>query len=573
MRAKRKGVNKLEGPVTNVPVELPPRRLFVKCPGCRRIIDQEQLERNNDVCPRCGHHMRIGARKRLDLTIDPGTFEEWDAELTATDFLSFPGYAEKLERARTTSHERDAVICGKATIGGEPCVIFVMNGDFMMGSMGAVVGEKICRAFERADELGLPVVGVTVSGGARMQEGTTSLMQMAKISAAVRRHRERGLSYIVLLTDPTTGGVTASFAMEGDVILAEPGALVAFAGPRVVEQTTHKRLPAGFQRSEFLLDHGFVDIVVDRANVHDVLAELLCLLSRKAPAAGALHSLIHPAPDPRAQAKAARKKRIGTPTAWDIVKNARSQNRPTTLEIIERTLDGFIELHGDRAFGDDHAIVGGLGWKDGRVMMVVATERGRSTKERVDRNFGSAHPEGYRKAQRLMREAERLGLPVACLIDTSGAYCGIGAEERGQGEAIAQSLVLMSGLATPIVSVIVGEGGSGGALALAVADRVLMLHNAAYSVVSPEGCASILWKKTNRADDAADALDLTADKLSELGVIDGIIDDEGMDNQTLAEHVMDRIVGELDELAKLPADELVRRRDAKFRAIGTGVIC
>lgn len=250
-------LNALEGPMTEVCAEFPARHVLVKCPGCRRAIDERELRENLEVCPRCGKHLRLSGRARVRATVDAGSFEEWDAGLRATDFLEFPGYAEKLEAARASSHENDAVICGRGTIGGHACALFFMNADFMMGSMGSVVGEKICRAFEKACELRLPVVGFTVSGGARMQEGVTSLMQMAKVSAAVRRHSEAGLLYVCVLTDPTTGGVTASFAMEGDVTLAEPGALAAFAGPRVIEQTARKKLPAGFQRSEFLLEHGF----------------------------------------------------------------------------------------------------------------------------------------------------------------------------------------------------------------------------------------------------------------------------------------------------------------------------
>ena len=245
---------------------------------------------------------------------------------------------------------------------------------------------------------------------------------------------------------------------------------------------------------------------------------------------------------------------------------ARSVEPPTALELIELGFDGFIELHGDRYFSDDPAIVGGIAWVGDQVFTVIGTERGRSTKERVARNFGSAHPEGYRKAQRLMKEAERFGRPVLCLIDTAGAYCGIGAEERGQGEAIASNLVVMSELETPIVSIVVGEGGSGGALALAVADRVLMLDNAAYSVVSPEGCASILWKTTDRAADAAEALALTAPRLAELGIVDGTITSSGT-HRELAERIIDRVTHELAELASLKPDALVEARQAKFRAM------
>ena len=569
MKTKQKGINKLEGPVTDIPIELPERRAYVKCPGCRRIIDLEQLEASHDVCPRCGHHMRLGARKRLEATVDAGSFEEWDAELEATDILAFPGYTEKLERAQRSTGDKDAVLCGRATIGGEPCAIFIMDGDFMMGSMGSVVGEKICRTFERAAELRLPVVGITVSGGARMQEGTTSLMQMAKVSGARARFAKTGLPYLVLLTDPTTGGVTASFAMEGDIILAEPGALIGFAGPRVVEQTTHKRLPAGFQRSEFLLEHGFLDLIVERENVPATLSELLALHAGRIPAADAPHVLPERHEPHTLLKKAGRKRRRSgneAPSAYDIVQAARSVEHPTALELIELGFDGFIELHGDRYFSDDPAIVGGIAWVGDQVFTVIGTERGRSTKERVARNFGSAHPEGYRKAQRLMKEAERFGRPVLCLIDTAGAYCGIGAEERGQGEAIASNLVVMSELETPIVSIVVGEGGSGGALALAVADRVLMLDNAAYSVVSPEGCASILWKTTDRAADAAEALALTAPRLAELGIVDGTITSSGT-HRELAERIIDRVTHELDELVSLKPDALVEARQAKFRAM------
>lgn len=569
MKTKQKGINKLEGPVTDIPIELPERRAYVKCPGCRRIIDLEQLEASHDVCPRCGHHMRLGARKRLEATVDAGSFEEWDVELEATDILAFPGYTEKLERAQRSTGDKDAVLCGRATIGGEPCAIFIMDGDFMMGSMGSVVGEKICRTFERAAELRLPVVGITVSGGARMQEGTTSLMQMAKVSGARARFAKTGLPYLVLLTDPTTGGVTASFAMEGDIILAEPGALIGFAGPRVVEQTTHKRLPAGFQRSEFLLEHGFLDLIVERENVPATLSELLALHAGRIPAADAPHVLPERHEPHTLLKKAGRKRRRSgneAPSAYDIVQAARSVEHPTALELIELGFDGFIELHGDRYFSDDPAIVGGIAWVGDQVFTVIGTERGRSTKERVARNFGSAHPEGYRKAQRLMKEAERFGRPVLCLIDTAGAYCGIGAEERGQGEAIASNLVVMSELETPIVSIVVGEGGSGGALALAVADRVLMLDNAAYSVVSPEGCASILWKTTDRAADAAEALALTAPRLAELGIVDGTVTSSGT-HRELAERIIDRVTHELAELASLKPDALVEARQAKFRAM------
>ena len=573
-RAK-KSRNTLESSANDVPVEIPERRLYAKCNSCKRIVDIEEAARDLDVCPHCGHHMRLGARRRLEITCDKGSFQEWFADLAATDFLGFPGYAGKLQTARTKTGEADAVVCGRATIEGMPCAIFVMNGDFMMGSMGAVVGEKISRTFERAAAEGLPVVGFTVSGGARMQEGTTSLMQMAKVSAARQRFGTQGGFYLCVLTDPTSGGVTASFAMEGDVILAEPGALVAFAGPRVIEQTIHKKLPEGFQSAEFQLEHGFVDRIVARADMRDELGRLLSL--HAAPDVAA--QWVRPCTRPVQETPARPAKVKGTTTmpevscASDRVKNARSAERATALDIIDNLFTDFVELHGDRGFRDDAAVVAGVARLGGRAVTVIATERGRNLKERVARNFGSAHPEGYRKALRLMHQAERFDRPVVCLIDTSGAYCGIEAEERGQGAAIADNLVAMAGLACPVVSVVIGEGGSGGALGLGVADRVWMLENAVYSVISPEGCASILYKDASKAPEAAAALGLTADKLLELGIIDRIVSEGTGSPADVAANLREALVPTLDELAARPTDALLQERYEKFRQMGVATIC
>ena len=246
------------------------------CPNCRKAVPLSKLWANDLVCP-CGYHFRMKARQRISMLTDKGSFQELYAEVRSGNPLDFPGYTEKLETVRGASGEAEAVICGTASIEGLPCALFVMEPYFMMGSMGSVVGEKITRLFEYAAQRRLPVVGYTVSGGARMQEGLLSLMQMAKTSAAVKRHSDTGALYVAVLTDPTTGGVTASFAMEADIILAEPGATVGFAGARVIEQTTRKTLPKGFQTSEFVLAHGFIDRVADRASQRRLLGELLRL--------------------------------------------------------------------------------------------------------------------------------------------------------------------------------------------------------------------------------------------------------------------------------------------------------
>ncbi len=252
-----------------------PEGLFQKCSSCGKPVYNEDIIENYYICPYCGNYFRVRPRNRIAMVLDKGTFQEWDERMETSDPLNFPGYKKKLERQKSVTNMDEAVITGKGEIGGKEVVIAVMGADFMMGSMGEVVGEKITRAVERATEMRLPVIIFTCSGGARMQEGIISLMQMAKTSAALRKHDEAGLLYITVLTDPTTGGVTASFAMLGDVILAEPGALVGFAGPRVIEQTIGQKLPEGFQRSEFLLEHGFVDKIVERKNLRKVLNTII----------------------------------------------------------------------------------------------------------------------------------------------------------------------------------------------------------------------------------------------------------------------------------------------------------
>ena len=244
------------------------------CPNCHKAIPLSRIWANANTCS-CGYHFRMSARQRLSFITDKGSFEEMFTDIVSSDPLEFEGYAEKLETVRAASNEVEAVICGTAKIGGNKCCLFIMEPNFMMGSMGSAVGERITSLFEYATEKRMPVVGYTVSGGARMQEGLVSLMQMAKTSGAVKRHSDAGLFYLTVLTDPTTGGVTASFAMEGDVILAEPGATVSFAGARVIEQTTRKTLPKGFQKAEFLLEHGFVDAISPRRYQKSLVSMLL----------------------------------------------------------------------------------------------------------------------------------------------------------------------------------------------------------------------------------------------------------------------------------------------------------
>ena len=265
-----------EGGRTAAPVHQDAGEPEKTCPNCHKPIPLSKLWANNLVCP-CGYHFRMKARQRINMVTDKGSFRELFPGIKSENPLQFPGYTEKLETVRTASGETEAVICGTAAIGKQSCCVFVMEPYFMMGSMGSAVGEKITRLFEYATAHHMPVVGFTVSGGARMQEGLLSLMQMAKTSAAIKRHGDAGLLYMAVLTDPTTGSVTASFAMEADIILAEPGATVGFAGARVIEQTTRKPLPKEFQKAEFVLQHGFIDCIAPRANQKKLLTELLSI--------------------------------------------------------------------------------------------------------------------------------------------------------------------------------------------------------------------------------------------------------------------------------------------------------
>lgn len=253
----------------------------IRCPICKAIDTKRSVAKNKMVCPSCGYHYRINARTRIKAICDKGSFQELEMNIQTENSLNFPGYANKIESARAASGQMEGVVCGTATIRRQPCAVFVMDPQFMMGSMGSVVGEKITRLFEYATEHDLPVVGFTASGGARMQEGILSLMQMAKTSGAVHFHSDKGGLYITVLTDPTTGGVTASFAMLGDIILSEPNALIGFAGRRVIEQTTKKKLPEDFQRAEFLQDCGFVDAIVPRTELRATLERLLKQHSRR----------------------------------------------------------------------------------------------------------------------------------------------------------------------------------------------------------------------------------------------------------------------------------------------------
>ena len=541
----------------------------IECPFCGCELDKDKVIKRKYVCYECGYYFRVRTNNRIKMVADRGSFEQWFEDLVESNPLSFEGYEEKLEATREKTGLTEAVTVGKCRIYGEEAVIGVCDSRFLMGSMGHVVGERITAAVERATELRLPVFIFCCSGGARMQEGIISLMQMAKTTAAIKKHSDAGLFYCTILTDPTTGGVTASFATVGDVIMAEPGALIGFAGPRVIKQTIGQDLPEGFQRAEFQVEKGFADGIVKR---EDLRKTIYYLIVANRPKEGVFRVRRQSEEDKRFMYTEILKEltwKSRSLTAWEKVKAVRQAIRPSAKDYMDYIFDFFVEAKGDRAYGDDQAIMGGIAMLNGQPITVIADMKGNTIEECQKRNFGMPLPEGYRKALRLMKQAEKFGRPIVSFVNTAGAYCGIEAEERGQGEAIARNLLEMSALKVPILCIVIGEGGSGGALATAVGNEVWMMENATYSILSPEGFASILWKDASAAPKASEVMNITSQDLNRLGVVEKIIPEFGGANpntvEAIGEYMRDEIVKFLDACEGKDWESFAEERYNRFR--------
>ncbi|MDE6477822.1 MAG: acetyl-CoA carboxylase carboxyl transferase subunit beta, partial [Alphaproteobacteria bacterium] len=437
--------------------------------------------------------------------------------------------------------------------------------DFMMGSMGRAAGDCIVASMEHAIEKKQPFIMVTSSGGARMQENILSLMQMARTTVAVNRLHANGIPYIVLLTDPTFGGVTASFAMLGDIHIAEAGARIGFAGRRVIEQNIREKLPSNFQTADYLYEHGMVDMVVPRAELKGKLEKILAVLTKQTREPKTI-SVTTPEFDASKKIRG-----MGETDAYDKVLLARHENRPHFLDYINGIVDDWTYLAGDRTFAEDPAMGSGIGFWRGIPAVIIGQEQGRTIETRQKHRFGMANPDGYRKAQRMMRLAEKFGLPIISLFDTAGAFAGREGEERGQSQAVAASIATGLSVKTPYIAVNVGQGGSGGAIAIGTGDRVLMLENAIYSVIAPESCASILWKDNKFKATAAQAMKLTARDMASLNVIDKIIEEPAggahTDWQTTMQLLSVAVAEQINELSEIPREELPARRAEKFIAM------
>ena len=544
------------------------RNMWVKCEACGRLVYYKDYKDNHYICPRCGRAFIMTPKQRFDLLFDNTDWEKLTLPTVSDDPLNFTDrlpYKERLAEARSDTGVTDAVTSADGVIGGIPSTVCVLNGDFMMGSMGRAAGDGIVASMEHAVETRRPFIMVVASGGARMQENILSLMQMARTTVAVNKLHANGIPYIVLLTDPTFGGVTASFAMLGDIHIAEQGARIGFAGRRVIEQNMREKLPANFQTAEYLYEHGMVDIVAPRAGLNGVLARILAVLTKQK----RQPKEIHVATPPFDASKKIRG--MGETEAYDKVLLARHENRPHFLDYINGIVEDWTYLAGDRMYAEDAAMCSGIGFWRGIPSVIIGQEQGRTIETRQKHRFGMVNPDGYRKAQRMMKLAEKFNLPLISLFDTAGAFAGREGEERGQSQAVAASIAAGLSMRAPYIAVNVGQGGSGGAIAIGTGDRVLMLENAIYSVIAPESCASILWRDNNFKAAAAQAMKLTARDMADLNVIDKIVHEPAggahTDWQTTMELLSTAVADAITELQALPVEDLPRMRADKFLAM------
>ena len=544
------------------------RLMWIKCESCGRLVYYKDYKENKYICPNCGRAFIMTPKQRFDLLFDDNSWERLTPPTVSDDPLNFTdrvSYKDRLDEARDDTGAYDAITAADGKIGGIPTTICVLNGLFMMGSMGRAAGDAIVAAMEHAVAERRPFIMVTSSGGARMQENILSLMQMARTTVAVNKLHANGIPYIVLLTDPTFGGVTASFAMLGDIHIAEKGARIGFAGRRVIEQNIREKLPSNFQTADYLYEHGMVDMVVARGNLHDVIERVLAVLTKQERVPRQIKVTTPPV-------DASKKIRgMGENDAYDKVLLARNENRPHFLDYINGIVDDWTYLAGDRLYAEDAAMGSGIGFWRGIPAVIIGQEQGRTIESRQKHRFGMPNPDGYRKAQRMMRLAEKFNLPLISLFDTAGAFAGREGEERGQSQAVATSISTGLSIKTPYVAVNVGQGGSGGAIAIGTGDRVLMLENAIYSVIAPESCASILWKENKFKATAAAAMKLTARDMANLNVIDEIIPEPAggahTDWQTTMELLANAVAKQITELQEIPASELPSRRADKYLAM------
>ncbi len=504
----------------------------VSCPRCKRDVTWSPQYRQLRLCPSCKYHFAFPIHKRIAALVDPNSFSPF-------------------------TRARESVVAGTAKIEDQAVVLIAFDFRYRGGTMSVRAGRIIVQAFDSAAEKQLPVIALIASGGVRIQEGLPALLQMASTTQAVLSFRRVPQPFVAVLTHPTTGGVYASFANLADVLFAEPGALIGFAGPRVAQAATGKALPPDSHRAEFALQNGMIDAIVPRDELRETLARLV--VRSVSPASPPVDSVLE-----QGLGQIKRTKDAATPR--EILALARHPDRPTARDYISRLFVDFVELAGDRVERDDQKIIGGVASFNGNRVMLIAQARERGAEHEL-----GASAAGYRKAERLIRLAGRLALPVVTLIDTPGADPGYESERHGIAGAIANALAAMLQAPVPTVALIIGEGTSGGALALAAADRVLMQEYAIYAVISPEGGSAILFGDDSRADNAADQIQMTAGDLLPLGIVDSVVPEPAggahTDVQAASAAIAIAVQGTLQALLEQSGSERLAARQARYRHV------
>jgi len=531
-----------------------------RCLLCEEEISQSEAYLTYRVCPYCRFHYTLSARQRVELLADARSFKESHKFLSSVAPLSFSSrgqYQKLLSQNQNRTGLTEAAVTGRCKIDGIEVMLVVLDFGFMGGSMGSVVGEKVALSLETAAKRALPTVALVTGGGARIQEGVLSLMQMAKTVTAANRLRESGQPFIVVLANPSTGQAYASFANLSDIILAEPGSLIGLSPLRTLREVSDKPLPFDAHTAEAHLSHGLVDNVIDRENLQSRLATLLKVLT--------LQKLSKDGHKELLQTKI---ESLVDPEAWQAVTLARHADRPSAMVYMRSMLENFIELHGDRLNSDDRSIVGGVGFLAGEPVAIIGQQR----RSQLDGERYHTYPDGLRKAQRIINLAARFKMPLITLIDTQGADPGLESEEQGIGNAIANTLSLMANAPTPVVSVIIGESGSEGALALGMSDRILMQQYSIYSPVSLNHTLGGPYHDPMLDREAAEVLMLTAPDCLALGIIDGVVPEPqygaqaNLKEATLSMQIS--VIKEISQLSRLSQGKLLKQRYKKFRKMG-----
>ena len=531
-----------------------------RCLFCEEPISDSPSYLTYRVCPFCRFHYTVTARERIELLVDKETFKETYKYVKTVEPLSFSRrnrYRKFLEQDQNRTGLTEAAVAGKCRIGDVETMLIVLDFGFMGGTMGSVVGEKVSMAFENASRRGIPAVAVVSGGGVRIQEGVLSLMQMAKTVTAANRLRDGEVPFIVVLANPSTGQAYASFANLADVILAEPGSLIGLSPLRTLREVSKTPLPLDAHTAEAHVGHGLLDNVVDRENLQPRIASILQILTAQKHAKSNHKNLLKSEPEECDEVE-----------PWEAMTAARNSERPQASSYFRSILDPFIELRGDRLNSDDRSVVTGIGFMDGLAVAVIGQQR--RTLDEGERYH--VFPDGLRKAQRLIDLASRFKLPLVTLIDTQGADPGLEAEEQGIGNAIARTLSSMLTVPTPMVSVVIGEGGSEGALALGLSDRILMQQFAIYSPISVNHTLGAAHHDHMLDREAAEALMLTAHDCLELGIADEVVPEPDggshVDPHEASAVLQTAILANIFQLSKMSEGKLLKRRYKKFRRMG-----